>query len=109
MREINPHEAVDYILLNGKNYAKSRAERIYLEEYRKTLKAILFQKSDGNTISDREAYAYSHPDYLLNLNGIREAVELEEKLRWDLIAAQARIEIYRTDQATARTEGRAVR
>ena len=33
----NPHDAVDYILLNGKKFAQAKAERVYLEEYRKSL------------------------------------------------------------------------
>ena len=39
----DPHKAVDYILLNGKKFAKAKAERVYLEEYRKSLKAILMK------------------------------------------------------------------
>jgi hypothetical protein len=35
------------------------------------------------------------------------AIEMEEKLRWDLIAAQARVEIWRTEQANNRAEGKA--
>ena len=42
------------------------------------------------------------------LQGIKEATEIEEKLRWDLIGAQARVEIWRTEQANNRAEGRAV-
>jgi hypothetical protein len=41
------------------------------------------------------------------LLGLRDAIEAEEKLRWDLIGAQQRVEIWRTEQATARAEGRA--
>jgi hypothetical protein len=41
------------------------------------------------------------------LEGLRDAVEQEEKLRWDLIAAQARVEIWRTQQANLRAEGKA--
>ena len=41
------------------------------------------------------------------LEGIKEAIEVEEKLRWDLVAAQARVEIWRSQEATARAEGKA--
>jgi hypothetical protein len=41
------------------------------------------------------------------LKGLKEAIEIEEKLRWDLIGAQARVEIWRTEQANNRAEGRA--
>jgi hypothetical protein len=52
-----------------------------------------------------EAYANDH--YVSLLEGLKEAVEVEEKLRWQLIAAQARIEIWRSQEATNRTIDRA--
>lgn len=103
---MNPNKAVDFILEHAPEYAKAKAERVYIEEYRKSLKAILFQQSDGKTISDREAYAYSHQDYLTNLAGLKEAVEAEETMRWKLVAAQARIEIWRSTEATSRAAER---
>lgn len=104
----DPHKAVDYILLNGKKFAKAKAERVYLEEYRKSLKAILMKRTLETTVAAQEREAYSDPEYLQLLQGIKEATEIEEKLRWDLIGAQARVEIWRTEQANNRAEGRAV-
>ena len=103
----DPHKAVDYILLNGKNFAKAKAERCYIEEYRKSLKAILMKRSMENAIGAQEREAYAHPEYVQLLEGLREAIEVEEKLRWDLLGAQARVEIWRTEQANNRAEGRA--
>lgn len=100
---IDPNDAVNYILKHAPTYAKARAERIYLEEFRKSKKAILFRESPDKTIAEREHWAYAHPDYQSLLKGIRDAVEIEEKLRWDMIAAQARIEIWRSQEATNRT------
>lgn len=103
----DPHKAVDYILLNGKKFAKAKAERVYLEEYRKSLKAILMKRSLETAVNAQEREAYSDPEYLQLLQGIKEATEIEEKLRWDLIGAQARVEIWRTEQANNRAEGKA--
>lgn len=100
----DPHQAVDYILVNSKTFAKAKSERVYLEEYRKSLKAILMKRSMEATIGAQEREAYAHEEYVQLLRGLKEAVEVEEKLRWDLIGAQARVEIWRTEQATARTE-----
>jgi hypothetical protein len=107
MREVDPNEAVDYILIHGKRFAKARAERTYIEEYRKSLKAILMKRSGEKVIAAQERDAYAHDEYLQLLDGLRAAVEIEEKLRWDLIGAQARIEIWRSMEATNRAEGRA--
>jgi len=57
----------------------------------------------------REQYAYSHPEYLLLLDGLKAAVEVEEKLKWDLIGAQARIEIWRTQSANNRNQDKVMR
>jgi hypothetical protein len=51
--------------------------------------------------------AYATDDYITLLKGLKEAVEIEEKLKWQLIAAQARIEIWRSQEATNRTIDRA--
>jgi hypothetical protein len=104
MREADPHEAVDYILVHGKRFAKARAERTYIEEYRKSLKAILMKRSSEKAIAAQERDAYAHPEYLQLLDGVRAAVEVEEKLRWDLIGAQARVEIYKVQEYTKRQE-----
>jgi len=101
------HQAVDFILGNSKAYAQAKGDRIYLEEYRKSLKAILMAKSDAKTAVDREAWAYAHEEYTAHLDGIRAAVEREESLRWALVAAQARIEVLRSSEASARIEMRA--
>jgi hypothetical protein len=55
----------------------------------------------------QEREAYAHDEYKQLLEGLKVAIEMEEKLRWDLIAAQARVEIWRTEQANNRAEGKA--
>lgn len=105
--ERNPHKAVDYIIANAKTFAEKKAMRVYLEEFRKSKKAILMKQSMEPTIGAQEREAYAHEEYVELLKGLRDAVEIEEKLRWDLIAAQARIEIWRSEQANNRAEGKA--
>lgn len=104
--ERDPHKAVDYILANAKKFAKAKAERVYLEEYRKSLKAILMKRSLEDTIGAQEREAYAHEEYRKLLEGLREAIQIEERLRWELIGGQARVEIWRTEQANLRTEGK---
>lgn len=105
-KDRDPHKAIDYIIANGGRFAKAKAQRIYLEEFRKSKKALLMGQSGAKTATEREQDAYSHSEYIALLEGIREAVEVEEKLRWDLIAAQARVEVWRSEEATARIEGK---
>ena len=103
METVDPHEAINYMIKNAKAYAEAKANVTYLEQYRKSKKAILFASAMGNTIADKEAYAYSHPDYLELLEGLKAAVEEAERLRWMLVAAQARIDVYRTQEASNRS------
>jgi hypothetical protein len=106
-REIDPHQAVDYIIKNAPKFAKAKSERVYLEEFRKSKKALLMGQSGESAANAQERYAYAHAEYLALLEGLKAAVEVEERLRWDLIAAQARVEIWRTESANNRAQDRA--
>lgn len=105
-REIDPHKSIDFIRDNAKSFAQAKANRIYLEEFRKTQKAILMRQSMESVIGKQETFAYSHPEYLTVLQGIQAAVEIEEELRWQMVAAQARVEVFRTQEASKRVEYR---
>jgi hypothetical protein len=103
----DPQKAVDYIVANAGKFAQAKAQRVYLEEFRKSKKALLMAQSTAKTAAEREQHAYGHEDYLALLGGIKAAVEVEEDLRWKLIAAQARVEIWRTQSANNRAQDRA--
>ena len=94
--------ALTFIKVEAKEYAAAKADRRYLEEFRKTVRARLFILAPGKTIADREAWAYAHDDYEANLVGLQAAVEKEEQLRWQLEAARIQCELYRTQQSTKR-------
>lgn len=104
--QIDPHKSIDFIFKHSKEYAQAKAEVTYLEEWKKSKKAILFAQAIGNTVADRENQAYAHPEYQELLKGLQAAVERAEELRWKLIAAQARIDVYRTQEASNRTMDR---
>lgn len=105
----DPNRAVDYILANASKFAQAKANRVFIEEFRKSKKALLMSQSKAEAANAREQAAYSNPEYIELLQGLKEAVETEEKLRWELIAAQARIEIWRTESANNRNQDRAMR
>ena len=105
--QINPNQAVDFILKNAKLFAKAKSDRIYLEEFRKSKKALLMKDSPETTSAAQERDAYAHEEYRELLLGLKQAVEVEEQLRWTLIAAQARVEIWRSQEASNRLQDRA--
>lgn len=106
---LDPQKALEQLWKLSGPYAQAKANRVYLDEYRKSLKAILMKASAEKTSAAQETEAYSHPDYVTHLKALQAAVEEEEKLRWRLVAAQAEIEIFRTMEASARTFDRKVR
>jgi len=109
MRETDPHKAVDYLIANAGKFAEAKSQRVYLEEFRKSKKALLMAQSTESAANAREQFAYAHPEYLALLNGLKAAIEVEEKLKWDMVAAQARVEIWRTEQANNRNQDRTMR
>ena len=109
--DINPNDAIEYLIKHGKEYAKAKAESTYLEEYRKSLKAILMQQAqvDGHqTAAAQEREAYADERYQDLLKGLKAAVEAEEEVRWGLVAAQARIDVWRSQESSKRQEIKAV-
>ena len=106
--DINPNKAIQYIIDTAPLFAQAKANRVYLEEARKSIKAKLMNSSTETVLGKQESYAYSHPDYLELLEGLKVAVEQEENYRWMLIAAQARIETWKAGQWTQRAEIKAM-
>lgn len=106
-RLIDPQDAVDFMIKTARQYAQAKAKRVYLEEFRKSKKAILMQNHADKAIGAQEREAYAHPDYLGLLAALQVAVAEEEELRWSLIAAQTRVEVWRSQEASNRAQDRA--
>ncbi len=103
--EINVFKALDFIRDNSIAYARAKAERIWIEEFRKSKKALLMRDAENRGFTSsvaQEREAYAHPDYISFLDGLKEAVEKEEGLRWLIISAQARVEVWRSIGANQR-------
>ena len=99
---IDPNEAINFMIKNAEAYAQAKADVTYLTEHRKTVKAIGFQRSLKNTMAEKEADAYTTDDYKKCVEGLREAVAEAERLRWMLVAAQARVDCWRSMEASNR-------
>ena len=100
-----PYKAIEFILEQAPKYAEAKAQRIYLEEFRKTKKALLMKDAlargiDSGIAQEREAYA--HYEYQELLLGLQVAIEKEETLKWKLTAAQMKSDIWRSEQASER-------
>jgi len=102
---MKPEDHAEAIRDKATNYAKAKARRVYLEEFRRTKKALLMKDAlkrgiQAANAQDREALA--DPEYQEVLDGLSVAIEIEEKLKWELESHRLDIEIWRTRQATER-------
>jgi len=107
---IDPQAAVDFMIAKSKAYAIAEANKVYMEELRKTIKAeqmIEAELRDHKTAAMQEREEYAAPKYKEHLKALQQAVEVREELRWMLIAAQARIEVWRSQEASSRAENKA--
>lgn len=101
-----PYKAIEFILEQAPKFAQAKAQRVYLEEFRKTKKALLMKEAmekgfESAVSQEREAYA--HIQYQQLLQGLAVAIEQEESLKWMLTAAQMKSEIWRTESANERS------
>lgn len=105
-RPIDPATSLQAIYDTGPKLAKAKAERVYLEEYRKSLKALLMKASAATSAAIQERDAYADDKYIQHLHALRIAVEAEEALRWRVVVSQAAIEVWRSQEASNRAMDR---
>jgi len=107
---MRPEDAAQTIRDKAAAYGEFKAQRVYLDEFRKSKKALLMKNAlemgyEAANAQEREAYA--DPTYLQLLKGLAAAIEKEETLRWEIEAARLDIEIWRTREATNRMQDKA--
>ena len=106
---MRPEDAAQAIRDKAPAFGEAKAQRVYLEEFRKSKKALLMKDAltlgiEAANAQEREAYA--HPAYHQLLKGLAVAIETEETLKWEMEAARLDIEIWRSREATNRTQDR---
>lgn len=100
-------ECVTWLGKNARRIAQARAERLYMEQWIKTVKATIQSEQLGMSIAAAETVALASPRYLDALQAYREAVEADEYLRFVASATEAKIDAWRSQESTRRAEGRA--
>lgn len=100
---IDPNKCVAYIMENAPKFAQAKAERVFIENYLRTVKSRLMAQEEG-TLGNKEAHAYAHPDYEVQLRGLQAATEKEENLKFMLMAAQMRFDTWKTNEYSKRAE-----
>ena len=107
--KLDPQKSLEAMHATGPVLAQARADRVYAEEYRKSLKAILMKEHAALPAVAQEREAYADPRYLQHLDALKTAVEAEEAARWRMVTAQAAVEVWRTLSANDRGMDRGTR
>lgn len=103
---ISPVKALNFIRENAEKYAIALANVTYMREFRKSLKCLKMAESSAETIGGKEIYAYAHPEYIAHLEALKQAIVEAETLRWLMVGAEAKIEVWRSMESSARLENR---
>ena len=101
---------LEFIRKHSKEYSQAKGDRVYLEQFRKSKKAMLMIEAEQGGIKtgqERESYAYAHPDYIALLTALQAAVEKEEYLALIIRGCWTKLELWRTQQANERAERKA--
>lgn len=96
-------KALRYLVEDVDASAAARADRHAVEKYRESLKARLMKECGAESAAAQEREALAHPDYLQHLEAIKHAVFLDEKHRFKREVEMLVIEMWRTEQANARS------
>jgi hypothetical protein len=94
-------KALDFIRDHAEEYAVAKSQANQLNEYRKIKRAEIFLATTG-TKDERMSKAETHPDYKLAVDARMEAEKEEARLKYLLLAAQEKLNVYRTMQANER-------
>lgn len=105
--ETDIEKALDWLRDSATKCAQDKANRIYAEEFAKSLKAQLMKEHANEALGVQEREARADPKYLRHLEAIREAVRVDEHNRFMREAALAKIEAWRTQSSNLRAEGKA--
>lgn len=89
-------KAVDWLAYNAVKAAKCRAERLYLEDYTRVLKAIIMNEHPDLAVNAQEREAYSDDRYKEHLLALRIAIDEDEKNFFLRNAAETKIKSWQT-------------
>lgn len=101
--EVQVQESVDFLFTSAIESAQARANRAALEHGLKRIRAIEMLASKEKSSAAQETVALASDNYRIALDGFKEAVFADEKMRALRDAHAARIEAWRTQSATVRS------
>ena len=89
-------KALDFLRDSAETAAQNRANRVYVEDYLKVIKAEQMGKYPDLPVNAQERNAHLSVQYITHLQAIKEAIYEDEKLRFLIDAAKAKISAWQT-------------
>lgn len=99
--------ALSYLRDNAEKDAQARAERLYMEQWIKTVLAQEQAKIQASSVAAAEMGARVSAPFIAALDAFRQAIFEDEKRRFLRAAAETKIEAWRTMSSNQRAEGKA--
>ncbi len=95
-------KALDYLRDTAEAAAQSRANRMYLDDYSRVLRASIMSEHLAEPVNAQERYAYADVRFRNHLEGLKQAIYEDERNRFLREAAAIKIEVWRSEQANER-------
>ena len=95
-------KAIDFLRDTAESCAKNRAQRLYLEDFSRSLKAIIMSEHLAEPLGAQERHAYGDLRYRNHLEALKIAIYEDEKGRFLRDAAEAKVRAWQTQQASER-------
>ena len=89
---------------NADSAAKARAERLYLDDYSRVMKATIMSEHLAEPVNAQERHAYSDVRYRNHLEALRIAIYEDERSRYLREAATVKVEVWRSQLSWAKTQ-----
>jgi len=94
--------SVNYLKKSAREYAEAKANSDYLKDYSKSILEVIAADSGESSATAKKSYALRNVVFIEYLSEAKEAVQTFERLKAMMVAAQAQIDVYRTQQANRR-------
>lgn len=94
--ESEVERAVEYLRDNAMKAAQAKANRLYVEDYLRTIKSKIMKEHADLPLGAQEREACADPRYEQHLQAIRDAVQSDEYHRWMMAAAEAKLSAWQT-------------
>jgi len=100
--ESDIEKAIDWLRDTAEACAKKRAERLYLEDFSRSLKAQIMSEHLAEPLGAQERHAFSDIRYRNHLEGLKQAIFLDEQARFLRDAAETKVRAWQTQCSNER-------